>query len=935
VEVSVREGASSGSGLLERESAVEGLEGFLRAVAQGYGGTAVVEGPPGIGKSLLLREMAERAGAHGIRVAKASGAELERELPFVVIRQLYDDLSHRVGGLEPDAVSRLLGGDGVGLLTPPNIGNVVTVLYRGVADFARREPLLFVIDDVQWADPDSVRALHFLARRISELPVGLLLGTRPSVSDGPIEDLVAMASIPVIRPAPLSVDASGQLISRLLNAEPTQLFIDTCHGVTNGNPLLLHELARELSTGGHPLDAEVVLGLGSASVARTALNRIGRLAPTAVPVARAVSVLGQRASTPRVARLAGLDLADATEVVAALVSAELLTDTVPLGWVHPLVAAALYRHTPAAERARLHAAAARLLEADDLPVGEVAAHLLQAEPAADPWVVERLRTAAYAAVSVGGVEHAIRLLRRALEEPAGDMVGYVLLDLGQLEMWTFDQVSAARHLTAAFDLHPELEARCGAAVGLSRLLALAGRWSEALHFLERALALLDPDDRSLVWLVLASERLTVCGGGNLEMDRYVERTQEIVSYADQGSHYAVVAAAHEAATAVMQLRPASEVRDLLERAWSDGLLITHQGLDSSLWLYVAWQLNAFGARDRALDVYRTALEAAQRHGIQVAATQARVGMAWLSLDAGDVRSAAEAFNKPVSDAIPLRAMGTRVVAAGAALCALQQGELSTATELLAPYLSPVADPPDRFDALVLRTRGYVHLAREEPQQAVACFERLRDWCVGHGRDGPSDWSWRADLALALARSGEPESAAELAKDELQRARAVGIRRVEGAALRALAEATPMPEREPILVSACETLSEVDPLGRASALVELAALRRRLNDQIGARDAASSALAVADQCGADSLRAAALSELHRLGARPRRAALVGVEALTAAERRVVELVSEGLTNREVALRLVVSDKTVEKHLSNAFRKLDVTQRDQLGSVLAKQ
>ncbi|MDQ1689121.1 MAG: hypothetical protein QOK42_2096 [Frankiaceae bacterium] len=935
----VRAGAL-GSGLLEREDALEVLELFLRAVASGRGGTAVVEGPPGIGKSQLLRSVAEHAGGFGLRSAAASGAELERDLPFVIIRQLYDDLASRVGGLEADAVARVLGNGTTGMLTPPNLGNAISVLYRGVADFARQQPVLFVVDDVQWADPDSVRALHYLARRIADLPVGLLIGTRPSVTDGPVEDLVAMASLPVIRPSPLSPQASGRLLTRLLGEETTPAFIEACHGVTSGNPLLLHELAREISTGGYRLEPSVIMNLGSASVARTALNRIGRLTPAAVPVARAVSVLGQRASTPRVARLAGVDLAEATEVVSALVGAELLTDSVPLGWVHPLVAAALYRHTPAAERARLHADAARLLDADDIPVGEVAAHLLHAEPAADPWVVERLRTAAYAAVSVGGIDHAIRLLRRALEEPAAESVGHVLLDLGQLEMWTFDPTSA-RHLVAAFDLHPDRDARCGAALGVARLLVLAGRWTEALTFIERALALLPEDERSLVWLVLASERLTICGGGNIEMDRYEERTREIMAFADQGSHYAVVAATHEAALAVTNLRPATEVLDALDRAWGNGRLLIHQGLDSSLWLYVAWQYVAFGARDRALEVYRAGLELANRHGIEVAATQARVGMAWLSLDAGDLRSAAEAFNKPMSDAVPLRAMGNRVVAAGMAVCAMHLGDLDGAFEALAPYTSPIANPPDRFDAMVLRVRGLVELTRGDAARAVECLEALGDWCVGHGRDGPSDWTWRSDLAFALARSdpgaqNEPhQRAAELARDELERARLVGLPRVEGTALRALAAASPLAEREALLVQACEALDGVDPMGRATALVELAGVRRRLNDAEGARDAASSGLALADQCGAEPLRNAAMAELHRLGARPRRAAVVGVAALTGAERRVVELVSQGLTNREVATRLVVSDKTVEKHLSNAFRKLEVTQRDQLAHILTKQ
>ena len=931
----VRGDAAHAAELVEREGAVEALEAFVRAVAMGRGGTLVVEGPPGIGKSQLLRAADEVARGHGLQTSRASGAELESELPFVVVRALYDDLASKTD-IDPDAVNRVLSGGSGDLLGPPNIGNAISVLYRGVAEHARREPLLFIVDDVQWADPDSLRALHYLARRIRELPLGLILGKRPSAVDGPAEDLVELADEAPIRPGPLSLDGSKQLLTRLLRQSLSEHFVSSCHGVTSGNPLLLHELARELITAGHPPVPESVLLLGSASVARTALNRVGRLTAAAVPVARAVAVLGQRASTPRVARLTGLSLTEATEVVSALVNAQVLTDSLPLGWVHPLVASALYRHTPAAERARLHAAAARLLDDDSLPVGEVGAHLLHAEPSGDPWVVDRLRIAAYAAASVGGIDHGRKLLRRALDEPAGDIVGHVLLDIGQLEMWSFG-VDALQHLSAAFDLHPDPEARCGAALGAARLLSLAARWSEALTFVERALALLELDDRGQVWTVLASERLLICNGGSLEMDRYRERTEEIAAIATPDSYAERVAAVHQAIVAIRDLRPREEVLELLAKAWGGGKLLAEQGVDSPLWIYVAWQSAAYGDRDGALEIYRAALQAANRHGIQLGAWQARVGMAWLSLDAGDLRTAGEAFAQPLSDVVPLRAMGRRVVAAGHALIQLHQGDVDAATDSLAPYANAVADPPDRFDALVTRIRGLAQLARNDLSGAIAAFEALGAWCQRHGNDGPGDWAWgwRAELALALARAGETPRAIALAEEELERARAVGIARVEGAALRALAAAASGEKRVVLLTESAAVLEGDDPLQRSEVLLDLALLQTRAGDREGAREAASTALALADAAGASPLRQRALAELHQLGARPRRAAVTGVEALTAAERRVAELVAHGLTNREVAIRLVVSEKTVEKHLSSTFRKLSVTQRHELGQVLPKQ
>lgn len=920
------------SGLLEREHAVAVLDAFLQEVSASRGGTAVVEGPPGIGKSQLLRVVVRHAQRQGLQVALASGSELEQDLPFVVIRQLYDAVAGTDPQLDRSAVADLLSAP-ADRLAPPEIGLVLTRLYAGVVAYAQKRPLLLVVDDAQWADPDSARALHYLARRCAGVRVGLLLGVRPGSSSSALEEILRLATVPAVRPGALTEGATAALLTRLLGQRPTPSFVETCHAVTNGNPLLLHELARELVSGGHPLDPGVVLLLGSASVARTALNRIGRLTPAAIPVARAVSVLGQRSSTPRVARMTGLPLTEAAEVVVALADAELLTDTVPLGWVHPLVAAALYRHTPAAERARLHAAAARLLDADGVPVDEVAAHLLQAEPAGDPWAVERLRTAAYLAAAVGGLDHAGRLLSRALEEPAGEHAGEVLLELGQVEMWTLDR-KAGGHLRAAFEQHADVAARCHAATTLARLLALASRWRQARAVLEDALALLPTNERSVERLTLESDRLVVCDGGSLDSAQRAGRVAalEEAGPRPQAEH---VAAVHRASATIGDLVPAVQVRQWLRAGWADGALLAEQGLDSPLWLHLGWRLAAFEDPEGARAVYGRVRELARRQGSQVAMLQAEVALGWLALDRGELSTASEVFTAAAAVSLPPASVGSRVIAAGASLVAMHRGDFTEALRWLSPYSRPGADGVDRYDVLVSRCRGLVHLAAGEARQAQDCLELVATWAGENRCDGPGEWSWRPELARALALDGRLEDARACAETALLQARQVGLARAEGRALRAVASTLPQAERVAPLVSARDLLTEADPLEAAAARLDLARAHERLGDRDAAREEAAAALDSAGRMKAERLRLEALEALRALGARPRRSAVSGPASLTDGERRVADLVAQGLTNREVAARLVVSEKTVEKHLSSTFRKLNVTDRDQMAEMWTKQ
>jgi DNA-binding CsgD family transcriptional regulator len=202
-----------------------------------------------------------------------------------------------------------------------------------------------------------------------------------------------------------------------------------------------------------------------------------------------------------------------------------------------------------------------------------------------------------------------------------------------------------------------------------------------------------------------------------------------------------------------------------------------------------------------------------------------------------------------------------------------------------------------------------------------------------GGHNPALMPWRSNAALALLELGERGEARRLAGEELELARAWGAPRALGAALRAVGLTAGGSKGLVKLEEAVAVLNESPAkLEHAKARTELGAALRRANRRSQAREHLSRGLELATICGATSLAARAETELLASGARPRRISLSGVESLTPSERRVAEMAAEGPTNREIAQALFVTPKTVEVHLSNAYRKLRISSRSQLAAAL---
>jgi DNA-binding CsgD family transcriptional regulator len=268
-------------------------------------------------------------------------------------------------------------------------------------------------------------------------------------------------------------------------------------------------------------------------------------------------------------------------------------------------------------------------------------------------------------------------------------------------------------------------------------------------------------------------------------------------------------------------------------------------------------------------------------------------------------------------------------------CEIERGELEGSERLLVRH---------RFDGLleasgagerVLLARARLRLAQGRFLDGIADLRTLAKTAEFSGVANPAALPWRSTLAPVLARRGEQEEARALATQELELAERWGAPRTLGIALRAAGE-TQHGEPSIALLERSVTVLDASParLEHARAIVSLGSALRREGRRSEARTVLARGVKAAERQTASSLAEQAGAELRVAGARPQRTRLSGVESLTASERRVVQIASDGATNREIAESLWLSVKTVEMHLHNAFRKLDVGSRRELAGALER-
>jgi DNA-binding CsgD family transcriptional regulator len=937
-------------GLVERERELGLITEVLGDATHGRGALVLVEGQAGIGKSALLSAVGERARAAGMAVLAARGQDPEREFAFGGCLQLFERVLAEparrdrllVGAAElarPLLAAREAGAAAEPAAPGPDrIFGLLHGLYWLTANLAEEQPLLLLVDDAHWLDEPTLRFLRYLAVRIDELPVALLVARRSGEPSH--EQLSALASEPGCRrvePAPLTRPGVAAVVQAAI-AEAEPRFCEACAELTGGNPLYVVELVgaiREAAIAGRADERARVAGLRPRAVSESVLARVARRGQDAVELTRAVAIAGDGTSLGRASVLASLDLAAATAAADALAEAGVLAAGEPLSFVHPLVREAVYGDIPAASRARRHAEAARLLHREGANPEHVSSQLLRASGLGGRWAIEELRIAARRALDRGVPTAATRYLRRALEERAPRSLRAELLGECASAARLAGAPDALELLEEAIGLTADRVERARLLTTMGQALLDLGRVLDAARAFERGLAELAaadtqvPELRATLWAgVEICGRYGAPGATSVdELDRSLAVREP--TYSGERSLLAFVAFQRGLALRAT----CDEVRVIAHRALGDGqAFVDGDGTRAAVFMELA--LGMCEDYESVIRVSEEALRLARLKGSVLAHANASHALATARYRSGRL-SEAVADATAACDAArfgwELYQPSARAVLAEALL---DRGEDAAAARAL-----DVPDAEQRWGAgstyfYFLATAARLAFVQGRAQDALDGFRRCDGIARAWGARNPALYPWRSGAALAALRLGEREEARRLAADELADARAWGAPRPIGLSLRTqglieggddgielLREAVAELERSP------------SPVEQARGLIDLGAALRRSGRRQDARGPLRGGLDLARRCEAHGLASCALEELRAAGARPRRLELTGVEALTPMERRTVGLVAEGLSNREVAQHLFLTVRTVEMHLTHAYRKLGVSSRRELGRVLA--
>ena len=937
-----------GRELFERESELELIEAHLQVACSGSGGVLVVRGPAGVGKTELLRAACGRARELEVRVVSVRGTELERDLPYGLVRQLADAVlagedeagrADLLAGPTKAAVAQVL--EAAESVAPE--GDPALLIPHGlfwlVAHLAARGPVLVSVDDGHWCDPESARFLAYLAPRVDGLPVLLAVAARwEQTGVGPAWATGATA---MIEPAALSERTVARLVRAGLSRRADREFCDACHAATGGNPFFVHQLVEALAAqgfSGAATEVGRVRELGPKTVADAVLVRLARLPEPALALARAAAVLGEQADHRHLLALAELDQTTAAHAIRALVGAGVIEDARPVRFVHPIVRNAIYQDLGATERARAHRQAAAQLIAERAAPELVAAQLVLSDPGGDAAVVDALRQAGVEALARGAPDATVRWLTRALVEPPPVHArAQVLFELGSAEALTRDH-RAIDHLSAAVAAFEEPQARAKAARLLARLLMISARWPEAVALMDREVRSVERIDPELA-VALANDWAFVTRHTPAPIEGRRDGVEVVRRLVGARLDHPRTPAERVAVTilavdATSLCEPADKVVAMIELALGGGSLLAEEISDSPVFL-VAGQVLMYADRlDAAYEHFSAGIEDARARGslsgfvanccfrAHTAFRQGRV----LAAEA-DARASLETDGPPLPHFLP-----TQVAALIDPL--LARGQLQAAANELAKHDLDGALSDDYHAAFLLDSRARVRLAQGRADDALADALDAGRRQQAEQIPNPAMVPWGSTAALAAAAVGDHRRAQEHAEQELQLARTFGAPRAVGIALRAYALASSTPQQRIVRLREAVHVLENSParLDYARALIELGAALRRDQQRAAAREPLRLALDIALASGANALATSAREELAATGAKPRHARVTGPTALTPSERRIARMAAEGMTNNQIAQALFLVPRTVEMHLTSVYRKLAIDSRTQLAEAL---
>ena len=902
------------------------VEQLLDTVPDGTVGLAL-EGTPGVGKTTVWREGVRRGGERGYRVLSSSPAEPDAALAFSGLGDLFDgipeDAMGRLSAPQRQALdAALLAGDGGATgsaVDPRALPRATLSLLR---QLAVDRPLIVAIDDEQWLDRPSARALGFALCRLRDEPVGVLLTRRvasagalwPELSRGFGKDGLRAVGL-----EPLDIKAIGRLLNAELDRAISPPLLRRIYETSAGNPLYALAIARELGSASERGlgDQEVPI---PATLADAIERRLGDLDvraadPLLVAAAASNPTLALIQSVLPAFALNDLDGAERAEVIA------IAGDRVR--FMHPLLASAVYSQAPPPRRRELHRALAMVVADEE----ERAQHLALGAEAPEREVAVTIEHAAGRATRRGAPEVAAQLLEQAARLTPADA----------------EQARRSRTLAAAEQYK--------AAGAFDRARALLEMVLEELpdgpvHARALAqLAGLRNDDYEIASALL--EQALPEAGDHHRLAAQIE-AQLAENRANRGDHAGATEHGRAAVTRAEQAGDPGLLAQMLAAngvmAFFHGQGVQHESLARAIELAehdrempsYSWPSTSLGLQlfwSDQLDAARPLLESSMRRAIERGEEYDRAAIAFhlahLEWEAGN-REVAEQLTTEATEAQQQVAdpQAGLYLTWLQAFCAARDGHLDRARTRATKAIELAARIGDNFNssfatAILAETELWTGQAGPAHERLAPLRDAFRSIV---GSLTLPFWSYDVEALIALGRLDEADQIGGDLLDwarEAENPNAIGIaERCRGLLLAARGDNVDAIDAMDAALAQHELRPLPMELGRT--LLEKGTLQRRAKRKSAAKQSLEHALAILEPLQARMWVARARDELGRVGLRR----AVVSDGLTPAQRRVAELVLAGMSNRQIADTLYMSLRTVETHLTKIYRELGVKSRAQL-------
>jgi DNA-binding CsgD family transcriptional regulator len=910
--------ATAGPRLWGRRDECQRLDALIAAARAGTSGTLVVRGEAGVGKSALLDYLLRQAA--GCRLVRAAGVESEMELAFAALHQLcgpFIDRLDRLPGPQRDALTIAFGLEGG---PPPDRFLVGLAVLSLLSDVAEAQPLVCLVDDVQWLDRASAQVLGFVARRLAAEAVVMIFAVREPWA---ANDLAGLSELMV---GPLRDVDARDLLAAVIPGRLDEPVRERIVAESQGNPLALLELPRAWT----PAALAGGFGLPDGASVSAKIEESFRRRMIPLPddsrrllLLAAADPIGDPALIGAAADRLGIP-ADAAGPAA---NAGLLDGRASLRFRHPMVRSVVYQDAPLADRRVVHGALAEVTDPDQDPDRRVW-HLAAAASGPNEAVANELERSAGRAQARGGVAAAAAFLLRAVElTPDGPGRTGRALAAAQagIQAGSFD---TARGLLAAAEAgDPGDFERALIDLMRAQLAFASSRGNEATPLLLKAARRLEPLDLKLARETYVDAFSAAMFGARLNDGAGMAEVAEAARSAPRSTGDAVrvadllldaiVALTDDFGAAVPLSRVALRVMSSDE--------VSHQ--ERLRWLWQACIV--------ALEMWddESALSLSQ-HAVQIARETGTLSELALALSAygpvlvlcGELSAAALAVAESQSVE---GATGIRSAPYGAMILAAWRGQQRETRALVE---ATIREARSRGEGIALAVGDYARAVLcnglgeyDEAFDAARSASEFEEVVV-------ENWGL-SELIEPAARTGRLDLATNAMERLTMKARETGTGWALGIEARSRA-----------LMSEGEIADDlfrqaIDHLGRTRLRTELARARllygewlRREGRRVDAREQLRAAHDLFLEVGMEAFAERTRVELLATGEHVRKRTVEAVDELTPQELQIARLASDGLTNPEIGAQLFLSRRTVEWHLRKVFDKLEIGSRRELRAAL---